>query len=162
MCDCVFTSEFVRFRQPASLDINAYNRWLNMMNRCYNPQNKDFKNYGARGIRVCLRWAISFEVYMKDVGEKPDGKTLDRSNNDLGYCPCNTAWKNRSDQNKNRRDPKKKSTLPKGVAFNKSNGHYLAQIRIDGSLHYIGSSKDLQTVVDMFKIIHFEWYGKNP
>jgi len=83
--------------------------WKNLRNRCLNPKDKDFKNYGGRGIKVCERWASSFANFIADVGERTSPQhTLDRINNDGNYEPGNVRWATKSEQRKNQR--KKLST----------------------------------------------------
>lgn len=75
-----------------------------MKNRCSNPSNPAFKNYGARGITVCTRWQESFAAFLEDMGRKPSPElSLDRRNNDRGYAPSNCRWATRSQQNGNKR-----------------------------------------------------------
>lgn len=70
----------------------TYNSWANMRQRCGNPKHPDYHNYGARGIRVCERWADSFENFLADMGERPEGMTLERSDTDGHYEPGNCCW----------------------------------------------------------------------
>lgn len=74
-----------------------------MMQRCYNPNNNSFKNYGARGIRVCDRWRHSFADFAADVGPRPHGASLDRVNNNGDYEPDNVRWATRVEQMNNTR-----------------------------------------------------------
>lgn len=78
----------------------TYGSWRAMRERCTNPKNKYFKNYGGRGITVCDRWHI-FEHFLADMGERPPGLTLDRKDNDGNYEPGNCRWATPSEQNKN-------------------------------------------------------------
>ena len=83
-----------------------HRKWKAMMQRCYNPNNPSFDDYGGRGIRVCERWH-EFQNFYDDVsilphfGEK--GYTLDRIDNDGDYCPENVRWADRKTQNLNQR-----------------------------------------------------------
>jgi hypothetical protein len=77
-----------------------------MIRRCIDANNKDYKNYGARGITVCERWVESFDSFLADMGERPKGLTLDRKDNDGHYCPENCEWATRLQQCHNRRTSK--------------------------------------------------------
>jgi len=76
--------------------------WQNMITRCTNPNSDKFKWYGARGITVCVKW-LRFEGFYEDMGEVPDGKTLDRKDNSLGYSKENCQWVDMVTQCNNRR-----------------------------------------------------------
>jgi len=75
-----------------------------MRDRCRNPNNQRFADYGGRGIRVCDRWAESFANFIADMGPKPTPQhSLDRKDNDLGYSPENCRWATDTEQSRNRR-----------------------------------------------------------
>lgn len=80
----------------------TYAVWCSMLARCNNPNTKAFKDYGGRGVTVCRRW-LKFENFLVDMGEKPEGLTLDRKNNNKNYSKRNCRWVTRKDQNRNRR-----------------------------------------------------------
>jgi hypothetical protein len=81
----------------------AYNSWSAMLQRCTNPYVRSYKYYGDRGITVCERWRESFEAFFADMGEPPEGHTLDRIDNEGNYQPDNCRWATRFVQNTNQR-----------------------------------------------------------
>jgi hypothetical protein len=79
-----------------------YGVWQSMRRRCLTPTTKQFHDYGGRGITICARWD-SFSAFVEDMGPRPDGYTLERVNNDMGYGPNNCRWATRKEQQRNRR-----------------------------------------------------------
>lgn len=75
----------------------SYAIWTMMKQRCNNPKNKDYKHYGARGIKVCPRWNLYLNFY-EDMGEKPEGLTLDRIDNNGNYELSNCRWVTQKEQ----------------------------------------------------------------
>jgi hypothetical protein len=77
-----------------------------MKRRCYSETDVEHESYRSRGIKVCDRWLHSFENFLADMGERPEGKTLDRIDNKGGYIPENCRWATRSEQQRNKENTK--------------------------------------------------------
>lgn len=87
-------------------DHYLYKRWHAMLDRCRNPNHKNYKHYGGRGIGVCAEWN-DFAVFLADVGEPPSPEhTLDRVDTNGNYEPENIRWATRSEQARNKRQAK--------------------------------------------------------
>ncbi len=87
-----------------------------MIARCHNPKHPSYKDYGARGITVCDEWRHSFESFFNYFGPQPEQRTasgraaysIERINNDAGYCPGNIRWATQKEQMNNTRQSKNK------------------------------------------------------
>jgi len=80
---------------------DTYNVWNTMHSRCENPKVQNYPRYGGRGIKVCERWA-SYVNFIADMGERPEGGTIERKNNDGNYEPGNCVWATVKCQQNNR------------------------------------------------------------
>jgi hypothetical protein len=92
---------------PGSKKHREYHTWIAMRDRCYNLRNPRFKDYGGRGITMHPEWVddfVSFSTWIEsNLGPRPDGHSLDRINNDLGYQPGNLRWASQKTQCNNTR-----------------------------------------------------------
>lgn len=81
------------FKKHGMVNSRTYGSWRAMRERCGNPNNIGYKDYGGKGIEVCDRWKNSFSNFLKDMGERPSNKhTIDREEYTKNYSPENCRW----------------------------------------------------------------------
>jgi hypothetical protein len=110
-CGCLRTERIskLKFKHGHARSGNAsptYQSWMAMHLRCTNPNSNNWENYGGRGITICERWQgeHGFENFLADLGERPEGHTLDRREVNGNYEPGNCRWATPTEQSNNRRN----------------------------------------------------------
>ncbi len=104
-CGCL-AKKLTEERKKSSLSklhSTTYNSWCGMKQRCLYTKHPQYKDYGGRGVKVCSQWLNDFEQFLKDLGPKPDGMSLDRIDVNADYSPANCKWSTRSEQSNNTR-----------------------------------------------------------
>lgn len=91
-----------KWKNPAGT--RTYYVWRSMRHRCCNPSNASWMHYGGRGITVCERWVNDYDAFFEDMGEAPEGKSLERVDVNKGYSPENCIWGTDIEQGRNRRN----------------------------------------------------------
>lgn len=108
----------------------TYNSWRAMIQRCRDPNNWQYPDYGGRGIRVCDEW-LRFEGFLADMGERPAARFIERIDNERGYEPGNCRWASRTDQNRNRRNTKLSEETVVEIRRRRATGEVLRTIAAD-------------------------------
>lgn len=95
-CGCLVPRHGMRYHP-------AYKSWQHMKDRCTNPNNQDYANYGGRGITVSPEFIKSFPLWLNEMGERPEGErwSIGRVDNNIGYVYGNMRWENDSQQARN-------------------------------------------------------------
>ena len=103
-CSCAKCGDEIGMgnRSHGMSDSPTYISWSRMKNRCQNKNDDSYYKYGGRGIKVCKRW-MKFENFLEDMGERPEGMSIDRIEGDKGYEPGNCRWATAVEQARNTR-----------------------------------------------------------
>jgi len=105
-CGCLNSELVIKYNTThAMCKRPEYTGWKHLVGRCTNKKNPGYKNYGGRGITICKRWR-QFDKFMEDMGERPARTSLERTNNNKGYCKSNCVWATHKQQANNKRTNK--------------------------------------------------------
>lgn len=133
-CGCLQIESRIKHGCTIGGPSKLYSVWIAMKDRCFNSKNVNYHHYGGRGITVCKRWKNSVSIFIKDMGPRPLGMTVERRNNSGNYCPSNCYWATQAVQRKNTRsnrwltfdgktlivkDWSEESGIPEGVLRNR-------------------------------------------
>ena len=146
-----------QYRNEGQTEHPLYNTYSGIKKRCLNNKDKDYKNYGGRGIKICDEWLgkDGFFNFVEDMGYRPKGHTIDRKNCNGDYEPDNCRWADKHTQSINTRVSKHK-----GVSFHKITGKYRARIFVNGKSEYIGLFSKLEDAIQARKEAELKYLGK--
>ena len=130
-CGCIRVEKLVRLytkHNHCSSDWSStYNSWMHMKQRCLNSKNKNYQDYGGRGISVCERWNI-FENFLEDMGEMPENGSIERIDVNGNYNKENCKWIDRGLQARNTRKTVLSEEIVKNIRLERLAGKSRKQI----------------------------------
>lgn len=146
-CGCLLAdSAKARSTRHGMHKTKAYWVWSAMVQRCTNPKNPGYKNYGGRGIKIDPEW-LQFENFFADMGEPPPGMSLDREDNDSVYSKNNCRWADRTTQSRNQRAMQGSESGVRGVARCTQTGKWKVRIRAEGTSYWGGRFDNLDDAI---------------
>lgn len=127
-----------------------YSTYKGMLARCNHPNGKYYKYYGGRGIKVCDEWSgkLGFSNFVRDMGKRPEGLTLDRVDSNGNYCKENCRWASMTEQALNRRLANVNTSGYAGVHYFKRANLWSAYIDFKGKRKNLGYFKKLADAVE--------------
>jgi len=130
-------ANFVKVKRDNSAGHKLRSTYNGMIARCYNSKNPSYHRYGGKGVMVCERWRESFWDFVEDMGERPEGHTIDRIDGNGNYEPSNCRWATIHEQNANLSSNNKYV----GVCWHKGGKRWVAYMNIDGKRFNLGGYK---------------------
>lgn len=143
-CDCEFVENYFQVKPTSprvtgiSRTSQIYRAWVSMKKRCYAKSNKDYRHYGAKGVRVSASWFNSVKCLNEDMGPRENSRlSIDRIDGSKGYCRHNCKWSTQIEQIANR-TLVKTSSHGTGV-YMRENGKFRAAKSLNGKLIHLGT-----------------------
>ena len=137
--------------------------WRSMRSRCLNKANKRYEDYGGRGIVICDRWlepnGAGFLNFLEDMGEAPEGYTLDRIDVDGNYTPENCRWADITTQNFNQRIRKNNTSGRTGVYWDHTRHKWYATICMYGKRTYLGRFDTIEEAIRVREKAELDYKG---
>lgn len=136
----------------------VYYTWLGMKARCLAKTHKAYPNYGGRGITICDKW-LEFIGFYEDMGDRPNGHTLDRINVDGNYEKSNCRWATKIVQQMNMVERINKTSIHKGVCWKSDRKKWKAYISVKRKQIHLGYFDDENDAALAYNKKALELYG---
>lgn len=155
-CGCIRDTQLVTHGMYKT---NTYSSWTHMKGRCDNKKFHQFSDYGGRGITYDERWKI-FENFYTDMGDCPNGYTLDRIDVNGDYNKENCKWSSRQEQSYRQRLSKRNKSGRSGVYQTKSN-KWSAEIRYNRNKIHLGTFDTYELACNARSNAELKYFGFN-
>lgn len=126
----------------------TYKTWNSMKSRCLHVSNPEYFRYGGAGITICDRWLESFDNFLEDMGERPEGLTIDRVDPQGNYEPNNCRWATANEQSYNQGLSKRNTSGVAGVYWEEKCKKWRVRIQKDNKLLANDYFEDYDTAVE--------------
>lgn len=136
----------------------TYFSWGSMIQRCLNPKAVVYQKYGGKGILVCEDWK-KFENFYRDMGDRPEGTSLDRIDVNGNYCKENCRWADRKTQAFNQKQERRNKSGRTGVIWHKKAKKWMASIAVDRKSIYLGLFENFEDAVKAREDAELKYYG---
>lgn len=136
----------------------AYASWVGARRRCTDETCEAYENYGGRGIQMCDRWLDDFEAFLQDMGDRPEGYTLDRIDVNGNYEPENCRLVTMTTQIVNRRKTRRNTSGRVGVSWYQN--AWNVKITVDGRVINLGRHTDFDTACMVRDCAEHKYFGK--
>jgi hypothetical protein len=157
-CGCLKAHNNFRHGKAAT---GMYDSWVSMIQRCTNPNSPAFEKYGKCGISVCERWLSSFKNFLEDMGERPEGTSIDRIDPTGNYEPSNCRWANKTEQMYNQNLRNNNTSGKSGVYFREDRNKWYARISKERKHYHLGHFDTFEEAVAAREKAELELYGYN-
>lgn len=157
-CGCFFLEKVTTHGKTKSREYRAR---YDMFSRCYDEKHPGYPEYGGAGITVCARWLESFENFYEDMGDCPEGMSLDRIDPSGNYSPENCRWTTLSVQSYNTKIKCTNTSGRTGVYWNERDSVWVAQIGYQGKVFRLGQSHSFEEAVKLRESAEIKYYGWN-
>lgn len=154
-----------RFTTHGMTGTPTYSSWANMRQRCTNPQNEEWVNYGGRGIQILDGWE-DFQRFYADMGDCPTGYSIDRKDVNAHYCKENCRWSDNGVQSHGRRKLVYKNTTTVsrfiGVVWHKASCRWRVKLVFKGKTIIDKTFTDDVEAAKLYDQLSKEYYGDEP
>lgn len=157
-CGCEPIIKSNRTNEHGMINSSTYYSWASMWSRCTDPKHRDYTDYGGSGITICPEWK-DFKIFLKDMGERPDGCTLNRIHGAKIYHKLNCEWASYTVQAYDQKQKSSNTSGRTGVYWRKNRQRWVVKLWKEKKVYNGGSYKIFEEAVAARVKLEEELYG---